>query len=63
MIVSMLITTMNLHALIFVSQPSTNKNNKNFVSSMQEDLVPINFGELFPEDKICKNDSKNMSVF
>ena len=38
------------------------KNNKNFESSMQEDLVPITFGDLIPEDEIRKNDLKNMSI-
>ena len=28
-----------------VSQPNSNKNHNNFISSMQEDLVPITFGE------------------
>ena len=37
-----------------VSQPNSNKNNKNFTSSTQKDIVFITFGELFPEDKICK---------
>ena len=45
-----------------VSQPNSNKNYKNFISSQQEYLVPITFGELIPEDKIHKTDSKNMSV-
>ena len=29
---------------------------------MQKDLVPFTFNELIPEDKIRKNDPKNMSV-
>ena len=29
---------------------------------MQEDLVPIIYSELFPVDKIPKNDSKNMII-
>ena len=45
-----------------VSHSNSNKNYKKFTSSMQEDLVPIIFGELIPEDKIRKNNSKNMSV-
>ena len=35
----------------FVSQP---KSNKKFESPTQKDLVPITFGELIPEDEICK---------
>ena len=45
-----------------VSHLNSDKNNKNSKSSTQEDLVPITFGELIPQDKIRKNDSKNMSV-
>ena len=45
-----------------LNQPNSNKNHRNFTSSTQENLVPITFGELIPEDKIRKNDSKNMSV-
>ena len=44
------------------SQPNPNKNNKNFISSTQENLVPITFGELIAKDKIRKNNSENMSV-
>ena len=29
---------------------------------MQEDLVPITFGEIIPKDKINRIESKNMSV-
>ena len=39
-----------------VSQPKSTENNKDFISSTQEDLVPITFGELIPEEKIRKND-------
>ena len=28
---------------------------------MQEDVVPITFGDLIPKDKVRKNDSTNMS--
>ena len=45
-----------------VSQSNFNNKNKNSISSKQEDLVPITFGELIPEDKVRKNDSKSMSV-
>ena len=44
-----------------VSQPNSNKNNKNFVSSTKEDWVPITFNELIPKDQICQNNSKNVS--
>ena len=42
--------------------PNSNKKCKNFESSTQEDLVAITFDELISEDKIRKNDSKNMIV-
>ena len=45
-----------------VSQPKTNKNQTNFISSTQEDLVPITFNKLIPEDEIFKNNLKNISV-
>ena len=45
-----------------VSQPNSNKNNENFQSSTQEDLVPNTFGESIHKDKIRKNDSKNVRV-
>ena len=45
-----------------VSQLNSNKNNKNDISSMKEDLVPTTFSELIPKDKIHIDDSKNMSV-
>ena len=32
------------------------------MSFTQEHLVPFNFGELIAKDKICKNDSRNMSI-
>ena len=45
-----------------VSHSNSNQNYKNFESSTHEDLVPITLSELIPEDKVCKNDSENMSV-
>ena len=45
-----------------VSQPNSNKNYKNFISFKQEDLIPIIIGKLIPENKIRKNDLKNMSI-
>ena len=46
-----------------VNQPNSNKNSKYFQSSVQEDLVPIIFGDLIPKKKICKNNSQNMNIY
>ena len=54
----MLTTIMNSH-----SHPNFNKNNNDFEFLIQENLVPITFGELIAKDKIQKNNSENISVF
>ena len=61
MIILILIITTN--AFISSCKPTkSNKNNKKILLSTQEDIVPITSDELVPEDKIRKNDSRNISV-
>ena len=45
-----------------ISQPNSNKNYKNVITSKQKNLVPITFNELIPEDEIRTNDSGNTSI-
>ena len=40
---------------------NSDKNNKNFESSTQNDIVSITFCELIPEEKEHENDSENLS--
>ena len=47
---------------LFVSHLNSNKNNNNFESPTQEDLVCIIFNEFISEHKICEQDSENISI-